>query len=89
VSPIQAFTFTKLCIALKNMDTSSWVANIVDGWDWVKECIYWCVPVFREAICIMINISTLFIDRSTNHTPLNLLSLLSRWNILHIIIDYR
>jgi hypothetical protein len=43
---IQAFTFTTLCIALKDMDTSSWVSNIVDGWDRVEKGIDWGVLVF-------------------------------------------
>jgi len=50
--PIHAFTFTKLRIALEDMNTSRWVSNVVDGWDRVEECIDWCIPVFQEAICV-------------------------------------
>ena len=55
MSPIQAFTLTRLCIALKDMNTSSWVSNIVNGWNRVEECIDWCIPIFREAICVRVS----------------------------------
>jgi hypothetical protein len=52
MSLIQAFTFTGLCIAPEDMNTPSWVPNVVDGWDRVEEGIDWGIPVFHEAICI-------------------------------------
>ena len=45
MSPIEAFPFTELCIALKDMNALRQVANIVNGWDWVKKYIDWCIPV--------------------------------------------
>ena len=83
---IQAFTFTKNCIALEDMNMSSWVANVPNAWNRVEECIDWCVPVFREVICI--DISMWFTDRSMNHTTFSLISLLSHWHFLQrVIVD--
>jgi len=52
MSPIQAFTFTSLCIVLEDMNPLGWAPNIVDGWDRVEESIDWGVPVLQEMICI-------------------------------------
>jgi hypothetical protein len=45
MSPIQAFTFTSLCVALKDMNPLAGASNIVDGWDRVEESIEWGIAV--------------------------------------------
>ena len=55
------FAFTGLHVALKDVNTLSWVTNIVNCWDWVEECINRCAPVLCKAILVNELILTMFV----------------------------